>query len=802
MRKISILWLFMGMTMFSYAQELNIYDQQTLQPLELVTVYSSTPEITAVTNAEGKVDISPFREADSIYFQYVGYRTEVYSYAQLEARKFKVALQPSAFSLDEVVVAVTRWAQEKKDIPQKVTTIRPEEVALQNPQTAADMLAVSGDVYIQKSQLGGGSPMIRGFATNRVLMAVDGVRMNTAIFRSGNLQNVISLDPFATERTEIVFGPGSVIYGSDAIGGVMSFHTLQPKLAAGENPLIRGSATTRYASANHEKTAHVHLNIGLRKWAFVSSATFTDYNDQKMGSNGPDDYLRPEYVQRINGEDTVVPNPDPKVQVPTGYHQLNLMQKVRFQPGENWDFQYGFHYSTTSDYSRYDRLIRYRGEQLGSAEWYYGPQKWMMNVLNATHTRERGLYDKASATLAYQFFEESRHDRDFGDITRFHRTEQVNVFSLNLDFEKNLTENQRLFYGTEILLNQVGSAGEDENIETGEVVPASPRYPDGATWHSYAAYASYMYKPTEKVTLQTGLRYNQINLDATFDTSFYPLPFSKADLNTGALTGSAGMAYHPAESWQVNLNLSTGFRAPNIDDIGKIFDSAPGLVVVPNPDLVPEYAYNGEIGVAKTLGEVAKIDITAYYTVLNQALVRRNYTLNGMDSIVYDGELSQVQAIQNAARAYVWGLQTTLEVNLPSGFGLTSTFNYQQGEEELDDGSTAPLRHAPPWFGATHLTYKYSGFQADLYGIYNGEVAYTDLAPSEIDKSYLYAKDARGNPYAPGWYTLNFKALYQLTKYLRISAGVENISDQRYRPYSSGIAAAGRNFIISLNAAF
>ena len=799
MRKIVLLWFFLGMGTFSHAQELTINDQQTRQPLELVTVYSSTPEISAVTDARGKVDISPFKGVDSIYFLYVGYQTEVYSYTQLASRQFKLFLQPSTFSLDEVVVAVNRWAQEKKDLPQKITTIRPEEVALQNPQTAADMLAVSGDVYIQKSQLGGGSPMIRGFATNRVLLAVDGVRMNTAIFRSGNLQNVISLDPFATDRTEIVFGPGSVIYGSDAIGGVMSFHTLQPTLATGENALVRGSATARYASANHEKTGHVHLNIGLRKWAFVTSATFTDYDDQKMGSHGPDDYLRPEYVQRINGEDTVVPNADPEVQVPTGYHQLNLMQKVRFQPNADWDFQYGFHYSTTSDYSRYDRLIQYRNNQLRSAEWYYGPQEWMMQVLNAMHTQQGGMYDKASATLAWQFFEESRHDRDFGGITRFHRTEKVNVFSVNLDFEKKFAENQRFFYGAEVLLNKVGSTGEDENIETGEAVPGSPRYPDGSTWNSYAAYVSYMHKPTEKLTLQTGLRYNQVTLDATFDTAFYPFPFSTADLNTGALTGSAGLAYHPTESWQLNFNLSTGFRAPNIDDVGKIFDSAPGLVVVPNPDLEPEYAYNAEIGVVKTLGEVAKIDVTAYYTLLNQALVRRDYTLNGMDSILYEGKLSQVQAIQNAAQANVWGIQTTLEVNLPAGFGLTSTFNYQNGEEELDDGSTAPLRHAPPWFGATHLTYGYNGFQADLYGVYNGEVSYNNLAPSEIDKSYLYARDARGNPYAPGWYTLNFKALYRLTEYLTVSAGIENITDQRYRPYS-GIAAAGRNFIISLRA--
>ena len=115
-----------------------------------------------------------------------------------------------------------------------------QDVQFQNPQTTADLLSNSGEVFIQKSQQGGGSPMIRGFATNRVLIAVDEVRMNNAIFRSGNLQNVISIDPFAVENTEVLFGPGSVIYGSDAIGGVMSFTTLAPKFSDSSKVLISG----------------------------------------------------------------------------------------------------------------------------------------------------------------------------------------------------------------------------------------------------------------------------------------------------------------------------------------------------------------------------------------------------------------------------------------------------------------------------------------------------------------------------------------------------------------------------------
>jgi hemoglobin/transferrin/lactoferrin receptor protein len=239
-----------------------------------------------------------------------------------------------------------------------------------------------------------------------------------------------------------------------------------------------------------------------------------------------------------------------------------------------------------------------------------------------------------------------------------------------------------------------------------------------------------------------------------------------------------------------------------VDDLGKVFDSEPGSVVVPNPGLKAEYAYNGEIGISKVFGEAVKIDLTGYYTYLSNAMVRRDFTLNGLDSIMYEGVMSKVQAIQNAAFATVYGIQAGLEVKLPAGFGLTSQFNYQKGEEELDDGTTSPLRHAAPWFGTSHLTFGINKLELDFYAVYNGEISYKNLPEEERGKAYMYAKDADGNPYSPAWYTLNIKALYQITNNFSVSAGVENLTDQRYRPYSSGIAGAGRNFIIALRARF
>jgi len=302
--------------------------------------------------------------------------------------------------------------------------------------------------------------------------------------------------------------------------------------------------------------------------------------------------------------------------------------------------------------------------------------------------------------------------------------------------------------------------------------------------------------------LQAGLRYSQFMMDANFDTSFYAFPFTTANVNNGALTGSIGGVYRPTESWVISANFGTAFRAPNVDDLGKIFDPAPHTVTVPNPDLKAEYAYNFDLGIAKVWSDILKLDLTGYYTILQNAMVRRDFRLNGYDSIQYDGEMSRVQAIQNAAIAKVYGVQAGLEVKLPAGFNFSSDLNYQVGEEELDDGTTSPSRHAAPLFGASRLIYKAGKLNMQLYAMYQNERKYNDLPQEEKSKTEIYAADANGNPYSPAWYTLNFKAMYQITEMINISSGIENLTDQRYRPYSSGISAPGRNFILSVKCNF
>jgi hemoglobin/transferrin/lactoferrin receptor protein len=786
-------------SIFTQAQQITVINKETGETLPSVAIYNQSKTKSTITNLDGEANLDTFKPSDILYFQHLSYN--VFSVLKSKITASKVALTANAQDLEEVVVSASKFKQSKRDIPQKITNISAKDIQFSNPQTSADLLEQSGQVYIQKSQLGGGSPMIRGFSTNRLLLTVDGVRMNNAIFRGGNLQNVISVDPFSIQNTEVTLGAGSIIYGSDAIGGVMSFYTKTPKLSYTDSLKFNANAAVRYASASNEKTGHLDFNIGLKKWAFFTNASYTYFDDLRMGSHGPDDYLRPEYVETINGEDVIVPNSNPRIQKFTGYDQINLLQKVRYEASDDLSFDLGLYYSATSDYPRYDRLIRYRGDDLRSAQWDYGPQKWFMSNFGITKLSSGSdLYDKIKFVTAYQNFQESRIDRDYQSTTQDNTEEQVDAYSANLDFEKLLSPKSELFYGIEYVYNQVFSKAFARNIETNETEAIVTRYPDNSSWQSAAAYASLKYKPNTKFVLQSGIRYNHVSYKADFTENnvFLDLPFDTTKSDFGAFTGTAGISWLPNKTIQWKLNASTAFRAPNIDDVGKVFDSEPGSVVVPNENLKPEYAYSGELGLKLDFNNVVILDLATYYTYLDDALVRRDYTLNGESEIMYNGELSQVQAMQNASKAWIYGFEVGMKINLSKKLQFSSQYNVIGGSEE-DNDTEVPVRHIAPNFGNTHLTWKSDKLKFDAFAAYNNELSFLDLAPSEAEKEYIYALDSDGNPYSPSWYTLNFSAQMEVYKNTTVTASLENITDQRYKTYSSGIAAPGRNLIIALS---
>lgn len=782
-------------------QTIRVVAETTLKPVADVYIFNLGRDKVVSTNVDGRASLAKFSAGDTLHFQHPSFKPRSIIFSQLKGPMPTISLIERSVVMDEVFVSASKREQKLEEIPQKIKRLTLGDIQFQNPQTSADLLQESGNVFVQKSQMGGGSPMIRGFAANSVLIAVDGIRINTAIFRSGNLQNVISIDPNALQSAEVLFGPGSIIYGSDALGGVMNFQTKKPVLSySGEHSLVKASGLARYSSANNERTFHADLSYGKQQWGFLSSISYSHFDDLRSGADFYDDFpdfgKRKEYVVRQNGEDVIVENDDVTIQRYSGYQQLNVMQKVRYKPTGSWDFAYGLHYATTTDIPRYDRLIeRSEGDTgpLLNAEWYYGPQIWMMNTLKADHFTDKKLYDKMSAVVSQQWFQESRNDRDLGSPTLRNREENINVLTGNVDFDKQWGSSKELFYGLEGIYNYVESNAMATQIEIGSQSPVATRYPDeGSDYTQLAAYAKYKQDLSPVLTAVAGTRYSHVMLDARFSDRFYEFPFEKIDLNTGALSGSLGLTHRPAQSLQFSLNGSTGFRAPNIDDVAKVFDSEPGTVVVPNADLKPEYSYNIDFSVIKDFDDKVRLELNTYYTWLRDAMVRRSFRFNGQDSIQYDGTQSKVEALVNAGRAYIYGASAELSAELSTHLAFESGLTYTRGQDTSND---EPLRHVAPLFGSAGLTYKAKQIKVEAYTAFNAKKDIDQFSPSERSKRHLYTPQG-----SPAWATLNMKASYQLNEEVMINAGIENILDKHYRPYSSGISAAGRNVSVSLRA--
>jgi hemoglobin/transferrin/lactoferrin receptor protein len=787
-----------------------VRDAATNERIPFVTVFSSDQKRSAIGNSDGEVDLSVFTSSDSLIIRSIAYKALLTSLDNLASQNYQILLEPSSQKMETIVVSASKFKQRKKDIPQKIIAVDSDEVIFNNPQTSADLLNQTGQVFVQKSQQGGGSPMIRGFSTNRLLLTVDGVRMNNAIFRGGNLQNVISIDPLSVERTEVILGPGSVVYGSDAIGGVMNFYT--EETAYSQDSLnFNGRVFARYATANVERTAHATFKLATQRFTSTTTVSANFFDDLKMGSDGPDDYLRFFYAARQGSMDVVLANPDPERQIPSGYDQLNLLQKFGFRSGGDWDFTLGAIYSSTSEYDRYDALSRFResvdlnGQPIlepRQAEWYYAPQVWLLSYLKASHRGDGKLYNKAIFSQSYQLFKEGRNTRDFQQLQLFQNDERVDAFTTSLDFERYGDGGNTLFYGAEYVHNLVRSEGSVFNVDTRSSSINTSRYPDGSTWESLAVYANYQWRASRKLTLQSGMRYNHIWIDSIFDDMIFDLPFEKAHLDTGALTGAIGAVYRPADTWELRLNLSTAFRAPNIDDVGKIFEPSPGTVVVPNPELRSEYAYTSEIGIRFNPDRKFNVQLSTYYTYLDDALVIRDYSLNGQDYLPYQGAMSKVQAIQNEESARVYGIELALEAQLMDRLKVQAHYTTIDGKQYEQNGDEVPVRHVAPDFGDLHLLYDGKRIHLDTFVVFNGQLDFDQFSPSQQNRPWLYATDVSGNPFSPRWYTLNLRSMYELTTSLTAVAILENITDQRYRPYSSGLAAAGRNLILAMNYQF
>lgn len=785
-----------------FGQTVTVKDHQSNEIVVGATVENRRSGKFQVTDTYGRVKLEDFQHSDTLWISSVVHRKYVVYPDDLRYGKL-VRLYRKVEQLQSVDIMHFRGRDVRvADNPQTVAVLGAAEIKNKNPQTSAHLLEGSGKVLVQRSQMGGGSPILRGFEASRVLLVVDGVRMNNAIYRSGHLQNAISIDNNILRQAEIVFGPNSVVYGSDALGGVIHFRTKDPIFSESDKKQhVFGGVVSRLSSVNQEKTFHVHLGIGGTKFSSLTSVSKSEFGDLRMGvqrDHGNATWgLVPYYASSEDGEDYSLNNPDPYVQRGTGYSQVDFLQKFSVKASEKVDLTANFQYSTSSNVPRFDKLNDVRDGAVKWAEWYYGPQERLLFSIRAMIRDTTKFFDDISITTAIQRIDEDRIQRKFGNRFRQTQEEDVIVYSLNSDFEKRLKNGFQINYGVEFTHNDVKSKAKLFDLNTRDISEAPTRYPNGGSVMRTAALYAGANKDLNdnRLLINAGIRYSFASIQAQFlPNSFYELPFDKIDFANAALSGSVGLIFRPDSSWQFNVSIGSGYRSPNVDDFGKVREKD-GLVIVPNDILEPEYAYSADLNIHKWFfNQKVQINVTGFYTLLRNAIVPRDYTLNGEDSLLVEGELARIQTNINASSAVIYGYYLGSKLQITKNLSAQINYNFTYGQETEGD---LPMAHIPPVFGSASTSYNTGRFRASVSSLFNGPKVLERYGPGTTDNISEALEDG-----TPGWWTLSATTSYYIGDAIEAQFSVENILDKHYKGFASGISAPGRNFIIALRATF
>ncbi len=804
------------------SQEIWVEDNNSGEPLEGVAIFNKEKDKSTITNIYGKASLDSFSKNDSLYFQFLGYKNLKFSLFDIIENDIKyVKMIPENQILQEVFLSVARSRTSANKIAEKVSIVSAKEIDNRPALTGAEILEISPSIRIQKSQGGGGSPVLRGFEANRVLLVVDGVRMNNAIYRSGHLQNAITVDPHNIERVEIVFGSSSVGYGSDALGGVIHYYTKSPEINR-EN-VFSHEFTSSFNSANSSSINNLTTSLSFKKWGSITSFSYSNFGDILSGTNRSHGYpswgLTNYYSEnnRNNYSPSPTYNATPDLQKNTGYNQYDLFQKFSFRLPKNMLLNLNIQYSSSSDIPRYDKLSEIKNQNLKYSEWYYGPQKRLFVSPQLKFFVGKPWLKKGTITGALQDVKESRINRKFDEFTRFYYDEKVGVYSLNADFYGSRS-NVSFSYGLELTHNSIESTASSKDlvIKNGRIsdlvnfktVPS--RYPDnGSSYSSYAAYFNFIYEMNEKLTFNAGFRITSTLLKAKWnDETRVNKLLSSLNLKKQALTGTIALTYILKEKWQLSSLISSGFRNPNIDDIGKVRENS-GVLLVPNSFLKPEYAYTLDAGILHSEKDKSKyFSLRGYITLVSRHIVRDNFSIFGdtttesLETIIYNGDEVITQANKNLGDRFIYGLSSELGYRLNKNFNSEASFTFTKANK---DYSVGPMSSIPPFFGSFYLNYesskltskihwKFSASKGPFEYSWGGEDGLDEtpiIEPNSLDDRVKYAG-------SPKWNILSFLSQYKFSEKTKLKFGITNIFDVHYRTFASGISSEGRSFYIGI----
>ncbi len=571
-----------------------------------------------------------------------------------------------------------------------------------------DAMGVLPGVFMQKTNHGGGSPFVRGLTGYHTLILVDGIRLNNAIFRSGPNQYLNTVDPLMLSQIEVLRGPGSVQYGTEAIGGTIYLRSIEPQFSE-DGIGIGGEVYGKWMSHQMEKTGRAQFDLSTPKFAVIAGFTRKDFGNIVAGGKlGKLDYTSyDEYSTDVKAK--VKLNPSQTLSFAWQHHKQNEVQL--------------YHKLITGDYSTYE----------------FDPQTRDLVYLRHEITRNHSVFSGFRTTLSMHQSDETRKKQRTGSEDLYTERDLVRSFGLILECLTNNRGNWTGVTGYELYHDRVSSSTLKTDLVSGTDSTFRGLYPDNS-WISNMSLFSLHTLTLGKFELNGGLRYNHFILGLTDDV------FGDLTIKPHALVGSLGASYPVFRNTDVSFSIHNAFRAPNINDVSS-FGIADFRYEVPNFDLSPEKSLNKELGI-KTSHRRMSGSIHLYHNRLTDLMANVKTTFQGQDSI----DNVKVYTRENVGKAYIQGIEAELQLRPLRYLSINSYLVYTYGQNVTRN---EPLRRTPPLNGLVGIRFRRVK-NLDIVGEWQFASRQDRLSSGDIDDSRI----PEGG--TPAWNTVNLRLSYQI----------------------------------------
>ena len=748
MKKTLILFIiaaFSTMQLFSQSTQGVILNNANNTPIANANISILNSTRGTVSNSEGQFSISySEKETFTILISCLGFESTQLELSGGSAKnELNIKLQPTTIHLNKsIVVTASKNKLLSHKLPDAVSVLTEEELKNNAPRSMAEALIGVPGVWMQKTNHGGGSPFLRGLTGNQTLLLVDGIRLNNAAFRYGPNQYFNTIDVFSVKQIEIIRGKGSVLYGSDALGGVINTITQSPEFSVGKPKLI-GRGRLKLMSKEMEQSGAGELEFRSKQFALSGNVNHKNFGDLYAGGN-------------LGFER------------PTSYIETGTNVKAKLILADKWLITSSFNYLIQKDVDRFDQVT-----QRGYKTYKFDPQIHHLFYTRVEYFGNSPLFKKISFTVSNQLSDETRITQKQDSPTLNTENDIVKNYGLALDNFSEFNKNWSAVSGFEFYSDLIHSTKIETNTETEEQTEKRGLYPDNSTMKNFAVFSQHTLKFNE-IRLQMGGRFNINHLNSIDDQ------FGEVILKPKSIVGNFSFQYLPSKSDNFILSANTAFRAPNINDISSfgLFDYG---IEIPTQNLSPEKTLTFEGGYKK-LTDRFSFSMFAFNTRLKDQIVRVPSTYKGEEFI--DGE--RVYTKENLAKSNIFGIEEELGIQLNSIFSLINSITWLYGKDLEND---EPMRRIPPLNGKFALRYSKSKIFSELEFLFASKQ--DRLSSGDIDDHRI------PDGGTPGWNILNFKLGYSWNK-ISLHSGIQNIFNQAYRMHGSGVDGFGRSVWMSL----